>query len=140
MVKITFKGETRNIPKRYLPDTLTESQRKKQIKSIFEGTDRPKLDKKTRKSSLTIDFNKKYGKELEKMDGGKSIKNISKIPKIPFKALKEVYEKGEAAYYSSGSRPNVPVAAWARGRLYKYILTKGKNLDTEITKKYKVKF
>ena len=74
MVKITFKGETRNIPKRYLPDTLTESQRKKQIKSIFEGTDRPKLDKKTRKSSLTIDFNKKYGKELEKMDGGKSIK------------------------------------------------------------------
>ena len=45
MLKITYKGETRNIPQRYLPKSLTEVERKKQIKSIFEGTDRPKLKK-----------------------------------------------------------------------------------------------
>ena len=61
MVKITYKGETRNIPDRYLPKSLTESQRKKQIKSIFEGTDRPTLKVKSRKSSNTIKFNNKYG-------------------------------------------------------------------------------
>ena len=45
MVKVTYKGETRDIPKRYLPDSLTDNQRKKQIKSIFEGKDRPKCEK-----------------------------------------------------------------------------------------------
>ena len=37
MVKITYKGETRDIPQRYIPKSLTEVERKKQIKSIFEG-------------------------------------------------------------------------------------------------------
>ena len=34
MVKITYKGETRDIPKRYIPDSLSPADRKKQIKSI----------------------------------------------------------------------------------------------------------
>ena len=77
MVKITYKGETRDIPKRYLPDSLTPAQRKKQIKSIFEGKDRPKLEVKSRKSSWTKQFNDKYGEELKGMKGGKSVKNIA---------------------------------------------------------------
>ena len=32
MVKITYKGETRNILKKYLPDTLSKAERQKQIK------------------------------------------------------------------------------------------------------------
>ena len=89
MVKVTYKGETRNIPKRYLPDSLTETQRKKQIKSIFEKKERP-----------------------------------------------------EAAYYSSGSRPNQSASSWAYGRIYAYIMggDKIRNIENNITKKYKVKF
>lgn len=142
MVKVTYKGETRNIPKRYLPDSLSEKEKKKQIKSIFEGKDRPKIDKKPRKSSWTVQFNKKYGEELKDMKGGKSVKNIAKVTGIPHKALKEIFEKGEAAYYSSGSRPNQTASSWAYGRIYAYIMggEKIRKIEKDITKKYKVKF
>ncbi len=141
-INITYKGETRKVPRRYIPDTLTKSQRQKQIKSIFEGKERPKLDTKKRKSSYTIDFNKRYGKRLEEMEGGKSIKNIAKVVGLPFKALKEVFERGEGAYFSAGSRPNQTASSWAYGRLYSYILgnPKVRKADEFITKKYKVDF
>ncbi len=141
-INITYKGETRKVPRRYIPDTLTKSQRQKQIKSIFEGTERPKLDTKKRKSSFTIDFNKRYGKRLEEMKGGKSIKNIAKVVGLPEKALKEVFERGEGAYFSAGSRPNQTASSWAYGRLYSYILgnPKVRKADESITKKYKVDF
>ena len=125
MVKITYKGETRDIPKRYLPDSLTDNQRKKQIKSIFEGKDRPKLKVKKRKSSWTTQFNEKYGKDLKGMKGGKSIKNIAKVTGIPFRALKDIFEKGEAAYYSSGSRPGVGAHQWAAGRVRSFATGRG---------------
>ena len=142
MVKITYKGETRNIPKSYLPDSLTPSQRKKQIKSIFEGTDRPKLKIKERKSSNTINFNKKYGDRFKNLKGGKSVENIAKVVGLPFKALKEVFVRGEGAYKSSGSRPNQTAQSWAYGRLYGYIMNDPdvRKADADITKKYKVDF
>lgn len=142
MVKVTYKGETRNIPKRYLPDSLTDKEKKKQIKSIFEGKDRPKIDKKSRKSSWTVQFNDKYGKELKGVKGGKSVKNIAKVTKIPGTALKQIFEKGEAAYYSSGSRPNQSASSWAYARIYAYIMggKKIRKVEESITKKYKVKF
>ena len=141
-VKVTYKGETRNIPKRYLPDTLKGKDRQKQIKSIFEKEERPKTKVKSRKSNWTTLFSKKYGKELDEMKGKRSKKNIAKITGIPFKAVDEVYKKGEGAYYSSGSRPNQTPSSWARGRLYAYIMggKKVRQADKDITKKYKVKF
>jgi hypothetical protein len=76
------------------------------------------------------------------MKGGRSVKNIAKLTGLPFKALKEVFEKGEAAYYSAGSRPNQTAQSWAYGRLYSYILGEGgaRNIDRSITKKYNVDF
>ena len=100
-VKITYKGETKNIPKRYLPETLKGKDRQAQIKSIFEEKDRPKTKVKARKSSWTTKFDKKYGEALDLMKGKRSKKNIAKITGIPFKAVDEVYRKGEGAYYSS---------------------------------------
>ena len=141
-VKVSYKGKSRNIPKRYIPDTLKRKERKKQIKSIFERKDRPKTNVKSRKSSWTVLFNQKYGQELNNMKGKKSRKNISKVTGIPLKAINEVYKKGEGAYYSSGSRPNQTSESWARGRLYAYIMggKEVRRIDNNITKKYKVKF
>tara|TARA_R110002050_G_scaffold34696_8_gene87445 strand:+ start:864 stop:1340 length:477 start_codon:yes stop_codon:yes gene_type:complete len=141
-VKITYKGETRNIPKRYLPDSLKGEDRRKQIKSIFEGKKRPETKVKERKSSWTTQFDKKYGEELDGMKGKRSKKNIAKVSGIPLKAVQEVYKKGEGAYYSSGSRPNQTASSWARGRLYAYIMggKKVRKADKSITEKYKVKF
>ena len=142
MVKITYKGETRNIPKRYIPDTLSKADRQKQIKSIFEKTNRPKVVVKKRKSKWTIAFDKEYGKEIDKLKGGRSKRNIAKVSGVPFKAIDEVYKKAEGAFYSSGSRPNQSATSWALGRTYAYIMG-GKavrKLDDHITKKYSVKF
>lgn len=142
MVKVTYKGETRNIPKKYLPDTLSKSDRQKQIKSIFEGKERPETKVKEKKSSWTTQFSKKYGEKLDTMKGKRSKKNIAEITGIPLKAVNEVYKKGEGAYYSSGSRPNQTPSSWARGRLYAYIMggKKVRAVDKDITEKYKVKF
>ena len=142
MVKITYKGETRDIPKRYLPDSLSKADRQKQIKSIFEKKDRPKVKTKERKSSYTIKFNKKYGKEIDAMKGGRNKKNVAKVSGLPYKALDEVYKKGEGAFYSSGSRPNQTKDSWGRGRMYAYIMggKKVRKIDKDITGKYNVKF
>jgi hypothetical protein len=142
MVKITYKGETRDIPKRYLPDSLSKADRQKQIKSIFEKKDRPKVKTKERKSSYTIKFDKKYGKEIDAMKGGRSKRNVAKVSGLPYKALDEVYKKGEGAFYSSGSRPNQTKDSWGRGRMYAYIMggKKVRKVDKDITDKYNVKF
>jgi len=134
-IKITYKGETRNIPKRYLPKSLTPTERRKQIKSIFEGKDRPKVSVKSKKSSYTERFDKKY--KLK----SKTLSNIAKATGIPLKALQEVYKKGLGAYYSSGSRPNQTKDSWAKARVYSYILGGPvRKVYKHITDKYKVKF
>tara|TARA_R110000751_G_scaffold96229_1_gene187773 strand:- start:646 stop:1095 length:450 start_codon:yes stop_codon:yes gene_type:complete len=142
MVKVTYKGETRNIPKRYLPDTLSKSERQKQIKSIFEGKERPKTKVKEKKSTWTTQFDKEYGEQLDAMKGKRSKSNIAKVTGIPLKAINEVYKKGEGAFYSSGSRPNQTASSWARGRIYAYIMggEKVRKVDKDITEKYKVNF
>ena len=139
--KITYKGETRNIPKRYLGN-LKGKDRQKQIKSIFEEKKRPETKAKSRKSSHTAKFDKKYGEKIDTMKGKRSKKNIAEITGIPLKAVNAVYKKGEGAYFSSGSRPNQTPQSWARGRLYAYIMggKKVRAADKDITEKFKVKF
>jgi len=141
MVKITYKGETRNVPESYLKD-LKGADRKKQIKSFFEGKERPETKAKSKKSKHTARFDKEYGEKLDTMKGKRSKKNIAEITGIPLKAVNAVYKKGEGAYYSSGSRPNQSPQSWARGRLYAYIMggKKVRVVDKDITEKYKVKF
>ena len=140
MVKVTYKGETRNIPDNYLKG-LKGYERTKQIKSIFEGKARPKTKAPTKESSYTIQFNKKYGEQLSKMKGGKSKRNIAKVTGIPYKALDEVMKKGEKAYFTSGSRPNQTPQSWGKARMYSYILGgNARKIDKEVTKKYNVKF
>ena len=139
-IKITYKGQTKSVPKNYIGN-LKGYDRQKQIKSIFEGTFRPKTSAKPRQSSWTVKFNKKYGKQLDAMKGGRSKRNISKVTGIPFKAIDEVFKKGEGAYYSAGSRPNQTPQSWAYARVYSYILGgNARKTDSAITKKYNVKF
>tara|TARA_R110002020_G_scaffold153155_2_gene332368 strand:- start:778 stop:1209 length:432 start_codon:yes stop_codon:yes gene_type:complete len=139
-VKITYKGETRNVPKTYV-EGLKGYERQKQIKSIFEGKKRPKTSFKSKQSSWTQKFSAKYGEQLDNMKGGRSKKNIAKVTGIPFKALDEVFKKGEGAYYSSGSRPGQSPQSWAYARLYSYILGgPARKADKSITEKYNVKF
>ncbi len=138
---VSYKGKTRRLPKRYLSN-LKGSDLKKQIKSIFEGKKRPKIkSRKARKSTWTAKFDREYGDEIVKLKGGKTLKNISKVSGISEKALKEVYNKGAAAYFTGGSRPNQTPESWAYARVYSYIMGGNtRKVDTEVTEKYNVKF
>ena len=139
-VKISYKGKSRNVPKRYI-GTLKGKEKEAQVKSIIEGKNRPKTSAKPRQSTWTVKFNKKYGEELDKMKGGRSKRNIAKVTGIPFKAIDEVFKKGEGAYKSSGSRPNQTPQSWAYARVYSYILGgNARKTDRAITEKYNVKF
>jgi len=124
----------RKIKKEYLPDKLTPSDKKKQIKSIKEGKDRPKLKSfQSKRSSWTEKFESKYGFKIT---------NDNKISKeiISKTGIKKILDKGMAAYYNSGSRPNQTPFSWSRARLAS-VLLKGPayKVDKDIYEKYKIK-
>lgn len=126
------KGK-RKIKKSYVPDTLTKSQKAKQIKSIKEKTDRPKLDIKTRRSKWTIKAEKYFGK------GKTSVDDIAKRLKVPKKGLEEIIQKGKSAYYNSGSRPNQTAFSWSQARLYSVLFGgASRAIDRAIVEKYKI--
>ena len=124
----------KKIPKQYVPKSLTAEDKKKQIKSIKEGKDRPKVESfKSKRSSHVIKFEKRYGKKIT-ADAwiGKNLLRPA--------GIKQILKKGAGAYYSSGSRPNQTVASWSRARLAS-ALTGGAaaKVDKDILEKYKIK-
>ena len=129
-VKITFKGETRDIPAHYLKG-LKGKERQAQIKSIFEGKKRPKTSAPTKRSGWTEKFEKKYGKKIS--DEKWIHENI-----ITRTGQKKIIAKGMGAYYSSGSRPNQTPMSWGRARLASVILNgPSRRIDKNIWDKYK---
>ena len=122
---------SKKINPKYVPKSLSPEDRKKQIKSIKEGTDRPKVDSfKSKRSGWAKKFEDKYGYKISE---------TSKITKsiISKKGIDEILKKGRAAYYTGGSRPNQTSTSWARARLAS-VLMKGPALkiDKDIVTKY----
>ena len=122
------------IPKQYVPDSLTPAQKKKQIKSIKEKKDRPKLKNvETKRSVHVVKFEKRYGKKIT--DDAWISKNLLRRA-----GIKQIISKGMGAYYSSGSRPNTTPQQWARARLASALTGGGASkTDKAILEKYKVK-
>lgn len=116
---------------KYVPKSLTPKEKKAQVKSIKEKRDRPNQDKKTKRSSHAISFEKKYGTTI--MDNAFITKNI-----ISKTGMDLILDKGRAAYYNSGSRPFVSREQWARARLASVIVGgKARKVDKDIWEKYK---
>ncbi len=126
------KDKASGLPKTYVPKSLTPSQKKKQIKSIKEGKDRPILKGvKTRTSKYTMMAKKYFGEN-------RSIDDIAKKIKVPKKALEEILDKGAKAYFS-GSRPNQNLFSWKTARLYSVLFGgKARQVDKAIVDKYKI--
>lgn len=120
-----------NLPKKYVPDSLSKEDKRKQIKSIKEGKDRPKVDYKTKRSKHVVAFEKKYGKKIT--DDDFISKNI-----ISKTGIDKILSKARGAYYSAGSRPNVSAEQWARARLASVIMNGGaRKVDIKIWEEYK---
>jgi len=130
MVKITYLGETRNIPKQYLAG-LKGKERMKQIKSIFEEKERPETTFKSKRSGFVKKFEEKYGTKIS--DKKFIHKNI-----ITYEGQRQIIDKGKGAYYSSGSRPNQTPTSWALARLASVIMGgAARKTDKKIWDKYK---
>ena len=69
-----------------------------------------------------------------------SLKKKADGTKFFYGELAEVYRKGQGAYLSAGSR-NVPMGAWAMGRVNSFISGKGgaRKADADLMRKKKKK-
>ena len=70
----------------------------------------------------------------------KALKKKADGTKFFYGELAEVYRKGQGAYLSAGSR-NVPMGAWAMGRVNSFISGKGgaRKADADLMRKKKKK-
>ena len=100
----------------YVPSSLTEADRRKQLRSIREGTRRPKVKSfKSKRSGHAVRFEKRFGTKITNDEFiGRTI--------LAPAGIKAVLRKGRGAYFSSGSRPNQTPDSWARARLASVIL------------------
>jgi hypothetical protein len=115
------------VPERYLAgvnpaerkkELATRKASKKPLSQLFpKKTDKQAIKQGTvRQSQFTAKFKKLYP------DLKFDLKDFSRRFNIPFASLKEVYDKGIAAWKSAGSRPGASPEAWAIARVYKFIL------------------
>lgn len=129
------KDKKTGLPKKYVPKSLSEADKKKQVKSIKEGKERPKVDSfKSKRSSNVAAFEKKYNTKINDFDF--ISKNI-----IKRKGINEIIKKGKAAYFSSGSRPNQTPTSWALARLAAVIMKPSgaaRKVDMKIWNEYKI--
>lgn len=89
-----------------------------------------KTDKgvKTKRSQYTERFHRKYGENV------KSLPQVSKATGFPLSCLRQVYNRGLAAW-GSGHRTGASQHAWAMARVYSFV-TGGKTSKTADRKLY----
>ena len=115
---------------RYLPTRLTKKDRKKQFKELSKSR---KLYKRgiyhTRKNVSSFISKPSHfveeAKQLYHVDKIGATNELAKATGCSKKALAKIINKGEGAYYSSGSRPNQTAQSWGIARLGS-ALTSGK--------------
>jgi len=107
---------------RYLPKRLTKKDRKRQASMLLKSrklykkgvyyTRKPVSSYKSKKSHYIIEAEKLYG--VDKIDATDELAKATKCTKA---ALAKIINKGEGAYFSSGSRPNQTAQSWGKARL-----------------------
>jgi len=98
-----------------------ETRYKKMLRKDYNDFETDK-GVKTRPSSYTQKFRKKYGPDV------KSLPEIAKATGIPLKTIKTVYNRGLAAW-RTGHRPGASPQAWGYARVHSFA-TKGKTYYT----------
>jgi len=122
---------------RYLPMRLTRKDRKKQGKQLIKSRrlykkgiyySRPQVKSfKSKKSPHVIKAEKIY--HIDKIG---ATDELAKATGCSKQALAKIINKGEGAYFSSGSRPNQSAQSWGIARLASSI-TSGKAAAVDYT-------
>jgi len=110
------------VPLRYVPKNLTIKDQKKQKKSLSKSRKlykkgiyytRPKVKSfKSRKSNHLANLKEMYG-----VENANPTQELALKTKCNLASLEKIVNKGEGAYYSSGSRPNQTARSWGVARL-----------------------
>jgi hypothetical protein len=129
-------------PKRYFTglSTSKRTQRRREIRKFGSMSSKNprayvgfKTDKgiRTRKSGYTVAWKRKYPE-------AKSLEDKAKVSGVPLKYIKEVYDRGMAAW-RTGHRPGATQQQWGYARVHSFLL-KGKTYytaDSDIAAKIK---
>lgn len=111
-----------NFPMRYVPNHLTRKDRRKQTTELQKSR---KLYKKGQfhKRNKIQSFKPKVSRHIVKARKMYKINKIipsrklAKATKCKLKGLKKLVQKGQGAYFSSGSRPNQTSHSWGYARM-----------------------
>tara|TARA_R110002153_G_scaffold20205_18_gene68729 strand:- start:3376 stop:3876 length:501 start_codon:yes stop_codon:yes gene_type:complete len=115
-------SKTDKVPLRYVPNNLSKKDTKKQKKNLNKSRKmykkglyyvRPKVKSfKSRKSNHLARLQNKYG-----VENATPTQELASKTKCSLGTLEKIVNKGEGAYYSSGSRPNQTARSWGLARL-----------------------
>ena len=137
-------------PKKYIPKSLSEKDKKKQKKQLDKSTadykkgkftEREKLKSfKSKPSSYVVQTKKELGiTNVKPKTVAEKLGRTEKRRKEIEKGLEEVMMKGKGAYYSSGSRPNQTPFSWGLGRIGSVLLGgPARKIDKKIVDLYKI--
>ena len=145
---------------RYLPNRLTNKDRKIQLKMLLKSRRFYKKGKYYTRKKLPSFKSKESpfiirAKKIYNVDKIAANSELAKATGCSKEALSKIINKGEGAYYSSGSRPNQSAQSWGIARLASSItsgkaaavdysiLEKGCKLKSKaltLAKKAKIKF
>jgi hypothetical protein len=111
-----------SIPERYIPKSLSNIDTTRQYKNIIKSRKLYTLGKFYKRPKLKSFKNKKSNhitnaKRIYNIEHFGATRELSKKTHCTLKTLKKIVNKGEGAYYSSGSRPNQTPESWGIARL-----------------------
>ena len=129
------------VPLRYLPNTLSKKDKLTQANMLKKSRKMYKTNKYYTRKSVESYKHKTSNHILDaqKMYKVKKIipsEELSKATGCSIDALNKIVNKGEGAYYSSGSRPNQTPQSWGYARLASSI-TSGKSAAVDYDILYK---
>tara|TARA_X000000950_G_scaffold118887_1_gene149077 strand:+ start:1804 stop:2439 length:636 start_codon:yes stop_codon:yes gene_type:complete len=115
-------GRTVGVPQRYVPSKLTRKDKKKQKKELRRSRKAYKKGvyytrKKVKSFTSKVSPHILKARKMYKVEKIKPSKALAKASKCSLKGLKRMFQKGQGAYFSSGSRPNQTGHSWGYARL-----------------------
>ena len=132
------KDKKTGVAKKYLSGAKNKSAKAAEIKRTAEAYKRGEfIDIKAVSKSRTKQDGSK--KKTTVRNRRKSLRAKAEKSRFTYRQLAAVYRRGQGAYLSSGSR-NVPMGAWAMGRVNSFISGKGgtfRKADADLLRKKK---
>lgn len=111
-----------NVPQRYIPKYLTQKQKEKARKELKKSRQKYKKGEYYTRAKVA-NLKAKKSQHILKAERMYKLNNLSlnaelaKKTQCSLPTLKKIFQKGQGAYYSSGSRPNQTLHSWAYSRL-----------------------